>query len=122
MIPIKRKNINFVSFRLKRKKIETNLLSTTCLVLDKFSSLALDSTNFFFQTFHLFILRGKLTFLLDSSNLTIDSSFSRLANFNSSMNFLAIFKDLYNSLRRVSQASIKSTEALVSFLFKLSQT
>ena len=89
MIPIKRKNINFVSFRLKRKKIETNLLSTTSLVLDKFSSLALDLTNFFFPNFSSFHPEGKIdfleiAFLLDSSNLTTNSSFSRLANFNSS--------------------------------------
>ena len=78
MISLKRTNINIISFRLNGNR-------------NRFSSLVSSSANFCFKLFT-FLSYEENWFLKNSTNLTINSSFLRLANFNSSMKFLSNFQ------------------------------
>ena len=109
-----------MSLGLTGTEVETDLLSTASLVLDKFSSLASDSANFCskLSSFHLerTIEFSKIhSFYLFHSISQSILFFLRLANFNSSLNFLTIFIDLVSSLQIVSRALTRSTETIVSF-------
>ena len=123
------RDIKFLSFRLKRNR-NTSIINSK-LGTSQIFNLSSDSTNscsklFIFSSWEEIWFLKNSFYLLDSANLTTNSSFTRLANFNSYLNFLAIFIDFNNSLQRISQASIRSIQTWAKTWserrFKLSMT